>query len=208
MDIIKVFNITKKFGNNTVFKGLNFNVQKGEIVTIVGPSGQGKSTFLRCLVGLEKVNSGTIEIDNKTLVKDGTYVPLKEKKKVLSEVGMIFQSYNLFPNLTAKQNLKIVCNDDNKTNNLLKRFGLYDKKNLYPSSLSGGQKQRLAIIRALLPNPKIIFFDEPTAALDSENRKEIAKLINELKTDGYTIIVVTHDNALVSRLFTRVYNMR
>ena len=127
MNIINAINIKKKFGNNIIFNNLNFKVKKGEVVTVIGPSGKGKSTLLRCLIGLENIDAGTIEIDGKTLVKDGIYVSSKKQSEILSEVGMVFQNYNLFPNLTVRQNLEIVNNDSNKINVLLKRFGLYDR---------------------------------------------------------------------------------
>ncbi len=208
MNIINAINITKKFNDNIVFKNLNFSAKRGEVVTIIGPSGRGKSTLLRCLIGLEKISDGTIEINGKKLVENGKYLNSKEQAEVLSDVGMVFQNYNIFPNLTARQNLEIVQNDKNKINKLLIRFGLYDKQNLYPQNLSGGQKQRLSIIRTLLLNPKIILFDEPTSALDSENRNEIVKLINELKEKMYTVIVVTHDKEFVDCLSSTVYTMK
>ena len=207
MDIINAINIGKKFGNNTVFDNLNFKVKKGEVVTVVGPSGKGKSTLLRCLIGLENIDSGTIEIDGKILVKDGIYVNSKKQSEILSEVGMVFQNYNLFPNLTVRQNLEIVNNDSKKIDMLLKRFGLYDRKDAYPANISGGQKQRLAIIRAMMLNPKIIFFDEPTSALDKDNRGEIVKLINELNAEKYTIVIVTHDKQFVDCLDSTIYDM-
>lgn len=208
MNIINAINITKKFNDNIVFKNLNFSAKRGEVVTIIGPSGQGKSTLLRCLIGLEKISDGTIEINGKKLVENGKYLNSKEQAEVLLDVGMVFQNHNLFPNLTARQNLEIVQNDKNKINKLLIRFGLYDKQNLYPQNLSGGQKQRLSIIRTLLRNPKIILFDEPTSALDSENRNEIVKLINELKEKMYTVTVVTHDKEFATCLSSTVYAMK
>lgn len=207
MNIINAINIKKKFGNNIIFNNLNFKVKKGEVVTVIGPSGKGKSTLLRCLIGLENIDAGTIEIGGKTLVKDGIYVSSKKQSEILSEVGMVFQNYNLFPNLTVRQNLEIVNNDSNKINVLLKRFGLYDRQNAYPANISGGQKQRLAIIRAMMLNPKIIFFDEPTSALDKDNRGEIVKLINELNAEKYTIVIVTHDKQFVDCLDSTIYDM-
>ena len=207
MNIINAINIKKKFGNNIIFNNLNFEVKKGEVVTVVGPSGKGKSTLLRCLIGLENIDDGTIEIDGKALVKDGIYVSSKKQSEILLEVGMVFQNYNLFPNLTVRQNLEIVKNDSDKINVLLKRFGLYDRQNAYPANISGGQKQRLAIIRAMMLNPKIIFFDEPTSALDKANRGEIVKLINELNAEKYTIVIVTHDKQFVDCLDSTIYDM-
>ena len=200
MKIINATNITKKFNNKTVFENLNFSVNYGEVMCIVGPSGKGKTTLLRCLTNLETIDSGTIEINGNTLVSNGIYVNEKQKEKVLSDIGIVFQHFNLFPNLTTKQNLEIICDNENKINELLNRFRLKDKENAYPDSLSGGQKQRLAIIRTLILDPKIILFDEPTSALDYENRNQILNIINELREKSYTIIIVTHDEKFVSDL--------
>ena len=208
MNIIDAINIKKSFGDNVIFENLNFSVEKGEIVTVVGSSGKGKSTLLRCLVGLEKIDYGTISIDGKKLVEDGVYAGLKEQSEILSEVGIVFQNYNLFPNLTVRGNLEIVKNDGKKIDGLLRRFGLFDRADAYPSKISGGQKQRLAIIRAMMLDPKIIFFDEPTSALDKENRGEIVKLVNELNSERYTIVIVTHDRQFVDCLNSKIYNMK
>ena len=208
MNMINAINIKKSFGSNIIFEDLNFSVERGEIVTVVGSSGRGKSTLLRCLVGLEKVDDGTISIDGKKLVEDGVYVRLKDQSKILSEVGIVFQNYNLFPNLTVRGNLEIVKNDEKKIDFLLRRFGLYDRADAYPSKISGGQKQRLAIIRALMLDPKIIFFDEPTSALDENNRGEIVKLIGELNSERYTIVIVTHDMQFVDCLNSKIYEMQ
>ena len=162
MKIINAVNITKRFNNKNIFENLNFYVNNGEVMYIVGPSGRGKTTLLRCLINLETIDSGTIEINGNTLVSNGIYVNEKQKNKVLSDIGIVFQNFNLFPNLTTRQNLEIICDDKNKIDELLQRFGLHDKEDSYPNSLSGGQKQRLAIIRTLILNPKIILFDEPT----------------------------------------------
>lgn len=208
MNMIDAININKRFGSSIIFENLNFSVEKGEIVTIVGSSGRGKSTLLRCLVGLEKIDGGTIIIDGKKLVEDGVYAKSKDQSKILSEVGIVFQNYNLFPNLTVRGNLEIVKNDGKKIDSLLRRFGLYDRASAYPSKISGGQKQRLAIIRAMMLDPKIIFFDEPTSALDEDNRGEIVKLINELNSEQYTIVVVTHDMQFVDCLNSKIYEMQ
>lgn len=205
MKIINVSNISKSFGPNKVFANFNFSLDKGEIVVVTGPSGKGKTTFLRCLIGLEQIDSGSIEIDGKYLVKDGVYSSKTEE--ILSEVGMVFQDYNLFPNLTAFQNLEIVYDDKEKIDNLMKKFDIYEKKDLYPQNLSGGQQQRLAIMRTLLKNPKIILFDEPTSALDHINRLEISNLIKDLKEQMYSIIVVSHDDKFVELIDSRIVNM-
>lgn len=205
MKIINVSNISKSFGPNKVFANFNFSLDKGEIVVVTGPSGKGKTTFLRCLIGLEQIDLGSIEIDGKYLVKDGVYSSKTEE--ILSEVGMVFQDYNLFPNLTAFQNLEIVYDDKEKIDNLMKKFDIYEKKDLYPQNLSGGQQQRLAIMRTLLKNPKIILFDEPTSALDHINRLEISNLIKDLKEQMYSIIVVSHDDKFVELIDSRIVNM-
>ena len=205
MKIINVSNISKSFGPNKVFANFNFSLDKGEIVVVTGPSGKGKTTFLRCLIGLEQIDLGSIEIDGKYLVKDGVYSSKTEE--ILSEVGMVFQDYNLFPNLTAFKNLEIVYYDKEKIDNLMKKFDIYEKKDLYPQNLSGGQQQRLAIMRTLLKNPKIILFDEPTSALDHINRLEISNLIKDLKEQMYSIIVVSHDDKFVELIDSRIVNM-
>ena len=207
MKAINITNISKSFGPNQVFENLNFYLEKGEIVTITGASGAGKTTFLRCLVGLEKIDSGSIEINGKFLVENGTYADKKEQKTILSEIGIVFQNYNLFPNLTSFQNLKIVCDDENKIKNLMKKFDIYEKRDLYPHQLSGGQQQRVAIIRALVKDPKIILFDEPTSALDQENRIGISNLIKELKKQMYSIIVVTHDEKFIELIESRIFEI-
>lgn len=207
MKIMEVNNILKKFGSDIVFENLNFSLNEGEIVKIVGPSGAGKTTFLRCLSGLEYIDSGTIKINGRFLVNDGVYSSTKEQKIILSEIGIVFQDYNLFPNLTAIQNLEIVCDDKNKIGELMNKFNIYEKRKLYPKDLSGGQQQRLAIIRTLLRVPKIILFDEPTSALDKENRVEISNLLQELKDSMYSIVVVTHDEKLCELIKSRTFIM-
>ena len=207
MKAINITNISKSFGPNQVFENLNFYLEKGEIVTITGASGAGKTTFLRCLVGLEKIDSGSIEINGKFLVENGTYTDKKEQKTILSEIGIVFQNYNLFPNLTSFQNLKIVCDDENKIKNLMKKFDIYEKRDLYPHQLSGGQQQRIAVIRVLVKDPKIILFDEPTSALDQENRIGISNLIKELKKQMYSIIVVTHDEKFIELIESRIFEI-
>lgn len=210
MSIIKTMNLTKRFGNNVIFENLNFSVEKGEIVTIVGPSGQGKSTFLRCLIGLEKIDGGTIEIGGQKAVENGNYV--KEQNDIFSKIGIVFQNFNLFNNLTVRENLEFACKNyadkiREKSNNLLEQFGLLGKENEYPQSLSGGQKQRVAIARTLMMDPEIILFDEPTSALDGKNRLKVAKLVKDLSKLGYTIIVVTHDTKLLKELEGRAFKI-
>ena len=199
-------NITKKFNDKPIFENLNFSAKKSTITTIVGQSGKGKTTFLRILSNLEKVDEGTILIDKEPLVENGKYVNHKKQKQILSKIGMIFQHFNLFPNLNVINNMLIVKDDLQKAENLLERFNLSDKKNEPVSHLSGGQKQRLSIIRALMNDPEIIFFDEPTSALDEQNFNSIVNLILELKEKNYTILVVTHDLKLVENLNCDVFD--
>ena len=207
MNAVVLKNVTKKFDNSTIFENLSFNIEEGDIVTVTGDSGKGKTTLLRCLTGLEKIDGGTIEIFGEKLVDNGKYVNGKTQKEILKNVGMVFQNYNLFPNLSGRKNLEIICDDSEKIDGLLSEFGLYGKKDLYPQNLSGGQKQRVAIIRTLLKKPKIILFDEPTSALDDKNRNIIINLINELQEDNYTVIIVTHDFKLIESLDSRIFNL-
>lgn len=207
MYIIKAKNISKKFGNNVVFENLNFCAKKDKITAIVGPSGKGKSTLLRCFIGLLDVDKGTIEINGKKMVQNGKYVSKKEKENILKGISIVFQEHNLFPNLSVINNLKIVKNDDVKIQNLLKDFGLSGKENLYPANLSGGQKQRLSIIRTLLLDPKIILFDEPTSSLDNENRLKIANILKNLNANSYSVVLVTHDEKLLNLIDADIFNM-
>ena len=209
MNIIEVKNLSKQFLNKNIFRDFNFSAKKGEITAIVGPSGQGKSTFLRILVGLEKADNGTIQINGKNLLKDGVYNnDRKEISDIFKDISMVFQEHNLFFNLTVIDNLKIVKEDMRKINNLLEDFGLAGKENMFPAELSGGQKQRLSIIRSLLLDPKIILFDEPTSSLDSENRVKIANILNKLKEDSYTVVVVTHDERLLDLVDPIIYRIK
>ena len=207
MTAIKLRNLTKKFGNNMIFKNLNLDINTGEIITIIGDSGKGKTTLLRCLAGLEKIDNGTIEISGKKLVKNGEYAPFKTQKEILKNIGIVFQNYGLFPNLTVGENLGMICNDNEKIDEFLRKFKLIEKKSLYPANLSGGQKQRIAIIRTLLLNPQIILFDEPTSALDNKNRGKIVELIDNLKERGFAIMIVTHDFKLISNLDCKIFDI-
>ena len=161
MYAIETIGITKKFGNNIIFENLDFQAKKNEITSILGPSGTGKTTLLRCLAGLENVDSGKIKIFGEVLNK-------KNKDNLIKDIGFVFQNLNLFPNLTVIQNLKIVLNSAEKAQDLINKFRLNGKENELPKNLSGGQKQRVAIARALMLDPKILIFDEPTSALDQE----------------------------------------
>ena len=186
MYAIETIGITKKFGDNIIFENLNFKAKENEITSILGPSGRGKTTLLRCLAGLENISNGKIKIFGEILNN-------KNKDNLIKNIGFVFQNLNLFPNLTVIQNLKIVLNSLEKAQNLINKFRLNGKENEFPKNLSGGQKQRVAIARALMLEPKILIFDEPTSALDQELVLEFIKIIRDLINQNRTIIIVTHD---------------
>ena len=196
MSCISVRNLHKKFKNDEILKGIDLDIEKGEVVSIIGASGGGKSTFLRCLIGLEDINSGTINTPDK------------------SKMGMVFQSFNLFPHKTAAQNIMesliVVDKMDRKKAreialNLLEKVGLKDKADFYPKTLSGGQKQRVAIARALAKNPEVLLFDEPTSALDPEMVKEVQNVISFLRDNSnITIVIVSHEIDFVNQISDRI----
>ena len=194
--IIQLENVHKYFGRIHALRGVNMNVQKGEVVVILGPSGSGKSTLLRCINHLEVYNSGKIIVDG---------IPLKSAQNINAvrrEIGMVFQSFNLFPHLTVMNNLtlaqRIVRQRESGESkeialSLLEKVGILEKADSYPSQLSGGQQQRVAIARALAMNPKIMLFDEPTSALDPEMIKEVLDVMLKLAKEGMTMVVVSHE---------------
>ena len=196
MSCISVRNLHKKFKNDEILKGIDLDIEKGEVVSIIGASGGGKSTFLRCLIGLENINSGTINTPDK------------------SKMGMVFQSFNLFPHKTAAQNIMesliVVDKMDRKKAreialNLLEKVGLKDKADFYPKTLSGGQKQRVAIARALAKNPEVLLFDEPTSALDPEMVKEVQNVISFLRDNSnITMVIVSHEIDFVNQISDRI----
>ena len=212
--MIKVENISKTFIKKDDNKLLAVNnvsleVNKGEIVCLIGPSGSGKSTVLRCINGLERPESGNVYIDGEKLDFDN-----KEKfRKIRSKMGFVFQHFNLFPNMTVLENLtlaliNVLKVDKDKANEIgikfLKRVGLEDKKDEYPNKLSGGQKQRVAIARALCLNPEIMLFDEPTSALDPEMVIEVLQVMQELANEGMTMMVVTHEMGFCKTVADRI----
>ncbi|WP_373841867.1 amino acid ABC transporter ATP-binding protein [Limosilactobacillus sp.] len=193
--MLEVKNLTKSFGNRVILDNVNLTVKDGEILSIVGPSGAGKTTLLRCITGLETANSGKFLIDGQPFDPQGT----ADSDRV---IGVVFQDYNLFPNLSVMENITLAPimvlkkskrQAEKEAQALLNELELNNKDSLYPWQLSGGQKQRVAIARALAMNPKILCYDEPTSALDPEMRKEVAKIILNLKKEGMTQLVVTHD---------------
>ena len=184
MALLEIKNLKKSFNDNVVLKDISLNVEKGEVLGIIGPSGSGKSTLLRCITGLEQEDSGIIDFD-------GTF-------------GLVFQNFNLFPHHSVMKNitnapLRVQKRDKKEVfehaNKLLKQMGLEDKADAYPCELSGGQQQRVSIARALAMNPDILFFDEPTSALDPELTGEILNVIKELAAEKMTMVIVTHEMA-------------
>lgn len=210
-NIIKVNNLEKKFGQNLVLKDINMEVQKGEVVTIIGSSGSGKSTLLRCLNLLEEPTSGEILYKNENIL-DKKF----DLRAYRTKVGMVFQNFNLFENKTVLQNctlsqekvLKISKKDaEEKAKKFLQLVGMDQYINAKPSQISGGQKQRVAIARALCMNPEVLLFDEPTSALDPEMVGEVLEVMTKLAKEGITMIVVTHEMDFAREVSTRVLFM-
>jgi arginine/lysine/histidine transport system ATP-binding protein len=195
--LIETKGLKKNFGKLEVLKGIDSSVEEGEVIAIVGPSGGGKSTYLRCLNLLERPNGGTI-----SFAGENVFPEAKDEDALRRKVGMVFQHFNLFPHLTVLDNLilapvqilgltKDQARDEAKA--LLERVGLTDKATAFPAQLSGGQKQRIAIVRALAMKPQVLLFDEPTSALDPEMVGEVLAVMKDLAKDGMTMIVVTHE---------------
>ena len=214
--MIRVTSLDKRFGDNHVLKNINFEVEQGDVVAIIGSSGSGKSTLLRCLIDLEQADGGTIMIEDRALVKDGVQAPPAEVKKIISRMGVVFQHFNLFPHLSVKKNLqlapRIVAKEDKgqieaDTKKLLAEVGLSDRIDAMPSTLSGGEKQRVAIARALMMNPDIMLFDEPTSALDPELTGEVLKVMGDLAKAKMTMIVVTHEMGFARSVANKILFM-
>ena len=209
--LFEIKDLQKKFGSLTVFDGLRETICKGDVVVIIGPSGGGKSTFIRCLNLLEQTTAGKIYFEGEDITAKGFDVNKHRQK-----VGMVFQQFNLFNNLTVLENITISLTKVKKQSEeeskekalkLLKRVGLEDKANAYPSQLSDGQKQRIAIVRALAMEPDVLLFDEPTSALDPEMVGEVLQVISDLARDGITMVVVTHEMGFARKVGMRVLFM-
>lgn len=214
--MLKIRGLKKFFGNNLVLKGVNLEINKGEIVVVVGPSGGGKTTLLRTITGLEKCDDGTIEIDGYTFCKDGRYCDKKSSSIIRKNVGLVFQNFNLFPHKSVLENIieaptralgEKKENAINKANEILSFLGLSYKANNYPCELSGGQKQRVAIGRALALNPKLMCFDEPTSALDPSLTLDVAKLIKSLSKTGMSMLIITHDMEFAKLVSDKIVSM-
>lgn len=209
--MIHVNGLCKSFGKNEVLKNIDENINKGEVVVIIGPSGSGKSTFLRCLNLLETPTKGDITFEDKTITNKNCDI-----NKVREKMGMVFQHFNLFPHKTILENITLApitvkkqskAEADKKALELLSMVGLSDKADSYPSSLSGGQKQRIAIARALAMEPDVMLFDEPTSALDPEMVGEVLAVMKELAKRGMTMVVVTHEMGFAKEVGDRILFM-
>ncbi|WP_324270414.1 amino acid ABC transporter ATP-binding protein [Fusobacterium polymorphum] len=209
--MINIENLSKNFGNLKVLKNISTTINKGEIISIIGPSGSGKSTFLRCINKLEEPTEGHIYIDGMDLMEKNTDI-----NKIRERVGMVFQHFNLFPNMTVLENLTlspIMVKKESKEEAekyalyLLEKVGLSDKVSSYPTQLSGGQKQRIAIARALAMKPEVILFDEPTSALDPEMIKEVLDVMRDLAKEGMTMLIVTHEMGFARNVGNRILFM-
>ena len=209
--MIDVKNLSKNFGDLQVLKDISEHIYPGEKIVVIGPSGSGKSTFLRCLNLLEEPTAGIITFDGTEITDPKTNIDL-----IRRQMGMVFQHFNLFPNMTIKRNITLAPvrtglmkqdEADAKAMQLLARVGLEDKADAYPAQLSGGQKQRIAIVRALAMNPKVMLFDEPTSALDPEMVGEVLEVMKELAEDGMTMVVVTHEMGFAREVGNRVLFM-
>ncbi|AET94188.1 MULTISPECIES: amino acid ABC transporter ATP-binding protein [Caballeronia] len=209
--IVKVGEIHKSFGSNHVLKGVSFEVNKGEMIAVIGASGSGKSTALRCIDRLETIDKGEIEVCG--IRVDDPKVDLHLLRR---EVGIVFQSYNLFPHLTVEENIMLALRHVKKmprdeakriAMNVLEQVGLGQKADAYPEQLSGGQQQRVAIARSLAMSPKVMLFDEVTSALDPQLTGEVLRVMEDLAADGMTMLLVTHEMAFAKRVADRIIYM-
>ena len=226
MAILEVTQLTKSFGDTKVLKGIDFSMERGEILSVIGSSGSGKTTLLRCLTSLETADSGRIVVDGDLVFDGKTELSRAQKRKNQLKMGLVFQSFNLFPqynvlkNVTLPRILAAKAHPDWKTNKreileqidseakqLIDSVGLYEKLENYPSELSGGQQQRVAIARALAMHPDILCFDEPTSALDPELTGEVLNVIKELATRDMTMIIVTHEMRFAHGISDRILFM-
>ncbi len=221
MNILTVKNICKKFNNLEVLRGIDLEVNKGEVIAIIGPSGSGKSTLLRCLIRLETIDKGSVAIEGKPMVYqdsngDSIYSSEKDIRILRKKMGMVFQNFNLFPHKSVLENIieapitvsnTPLIEAENIADQLLEKVGLADKRDSYPCELSGGQKQRVAIARALAMNPDIMLFDEPTSALDPELTGEVLKVMKALAEEHMTMLVVTHEMGFAREVANKVIFM-
>jgi polar amino acid transport system ATP-binding protein len=211
--MIDIHDLHKSFGDNAVLRGIDFSVGASEVVVVIGPSGSGKSTLLRCCNGLEIAQRGTIDICGSRLLDHGSMIAERELNRLRTQVGMVFQSFNLFPHLSVLDNITVGprtllglsrAQSESRAMTLLDKVGLTEKVAAMPASLSGGQKQRVAIARALAMEPSVMLFDEPTSALDPELVGEVLQVMKVLASEGMTMMVVTHEMAFAREVADRV----
>jgi len=209
--MLKVVNLNKSFKQNRVLKDITFELEKGEVGVLLGKSGAGKTTILRCINDLEKFDSGEIIIDNKTIKSS------KDMAEIRGEIGMVFQNFNLFPHMTVLENIiespvnifKVDRSEAEKSaKELLKLVDLEDKLDAYPFELSGGQQQRVAIARSCALMPKVLCFDEPTSALDSDTIQRVVAIIKKLKDKGMTVLIITHDVAFADSVADKIISIK
>jgi glutamate transport system ATP-binding protein len=206
--LIELRNVHKSFGDNVVLAGIHLAIDRGEAVVVAGPSGSGKSTMLRCINGLEPVNSGEVRFEGEPIDYSG-----KAISRLRAEIGMVFQQFNLFPHMTVRENIVLGpvkgkgvrrAEADRRARELLERVGIPEKENEFPADLSGGQQQRVAIARALAMDPKLMLFDEPTSALDPEMIREVLDVMRDLAREGMTMVVVTHEMGFAREVCDRI----
>ena len=211
MSLVELKGVVKRFGTNTVLDDVSMNVERGEIIAVIGRSGSGKSTMLRCINGLEPVQGGSVVVDGETVSAPGA-----DLRALRQRVGIVFQSYNLFPHLSVEKNITLAPRvvkgiEPGAARDLalgvLRRVGLAEKIDAYPDQLSGGQQQRVAIARSLAMQPKLMLFDEITSALDPELTGEVLKVLEQVAAEGMTMILVTHEMGFARRVATRVVFM-
>ena len=213
MKILDIKNLYKSFDDKKVLNDINLDIEEGEALALIGPSGIGKSTLLRIIGGLEKADAGNMKIFDDDIMVNGVYKKNKYLKKIYEKISFIFQDFNLFDNMNVKKNVCIAPkfrkyqNIDSDFDELMKMMKLEGKENSYPSTLSGGEKQRVAIARALITKPNFILFDEPTSALDVESINNLVYTINEMKKKNITMMIVTHDLNFASKVASRIIFM-
>jgi ABC-type polar amino acid transport system ATPase subunit len=207
-NLVELASVRKSFGDNLVLDGIELKIDRGEAIVVAGPSGSGKSTMLRCINGLEPIDSGTIRFDGEKVDSNDRHV-----YGIRAQIGMVFQSFNLFPHMTVRQNITMAPLEvkgtskeaaNERARELLELVGIPEKADEYPADLSGGQQQRVAIARALAVDPKLMLFDEPTSALDPEMIREVLDVMRDLADRGMTMVVVTHEMGFANEVCDRL----
>ena len=214
--VLSVKHLKKSFGSLEVLRDINFDLKRGQIISVLGPSGGGKSTLLRRLTQLETIDDGIVTVDGDVMFQDGEYAPKADLGRITLKIGLVFQNFNLFPHLSVTENITVApinvkklskAQAEERAKELLEKVGLSDKADYYPFQLSGGQQQRVAIARALALDPEVLFFDEPTSALDPELTGEVLKVIRSLADRRMTMIIVTHEMGFARSVSDRLIFM-